>query len=264
MARVVFAGALALAVSSSAAAFDSVVAPPDTEWNLHEKLWYSLSIGGASAGTMFTTVERSADEKFWRSAEEMTMSIARGSDKVELWFVTEVDENDKGANSAVGYTQKMARDKVRIDYVFHADHVEVKSAQRGKEQLSKTPLPTQPYMARYAAQQHFWEQAQKGETVIRYATIKPEMGPTVQNITSVLLNKTTLDVLGVPTPCSLWETMVSGISLNTTETFSELDGRLVATLVDSQFGKLEGQLSTEESAHEAVRTEVTAHGLQNR
>jgi hypothetical protein len=267
----------------------------DASWMVEEEHWYSLQIGGASAGTMRTAVERASDwpsaaaeaalaaggadgvaaeiavgadgatdagltREVVRTYEEMTMEIDRGADKVSLWFRTVAVEDAKtGEALQVGYVQRMAQNTITMRYTYADTEVEVRSQQgdAGRISRSSAPLPARPYKARYAAQQYFRERGLAQDATVAYASVRPEMGPQLVNVTSHFVETKTQRVAGKDgVLVDVWLTEVSGISLNTTETFRASDGVLVGTLVDSQFGELAATLSTEEDANAAVRSET--------
>ena len=65
------------------------------------------------------------------------------------------------------------------------------------------------------------------------APLLMHLGVQVVNVTSFLQGREKMTVEGEEVDVVVWLTQVSGISLNTSETFS-LDGTLMRTLVDSQ------------------------------
>jgi hypothetical protein len=218
--------------------------------------WYSLKISGVNSGVMRTLAETSESGNL-RTTEEMKMQIDRGQDHVKLQFRTDFLESTAGKALRVGYVQNMAQNEITMSYEFAEERgeVDVTSTQSGHNKHSIMPLPTQPYLSRYQAFKYFAERANAGDKRIDYSTIKPEMGPQVVNVTSWHDSDIKLEVQGKLQDVSVWQTQVTGISLNTTETFLLPDWVLARTLVDSQFGKLEAILSTKEMANDDLEGE---------
>jgi hypothetical protein len=246
-----------LLVLAPALVAKSDVATSD-DWSVlpgHDR-WYSLKISGVNSGVMRTLAEKNGPGDT-RTTEEMRMQIDRGQDHVKLSFRTDFLETLTGKAYRVGYVQNMAQNEITMSYDFDEENgeVAVTSSQTGHNKHSTMPLPTQPYLSRYQAFQYFAKQAKAGDKRIDYSTIKPEMGPQVVNVTSWYEETKQLEVLGVMQDVSVWQTQVTGISLNTTETFLLPDFVLARTLVDSQFGKLEAILSTEKAANDDLAGE---------
>ena len=63
-----------------------------------------------------------------------------------------------------------------MSYMFTPTGITVISDQAGNKKQSSNPLPEGEYLSRYASLQYFLEEGKKGETVVKYSTIKPEMG----------------------------------------------------------------------------------------
>lgn len=231
----------------------AVCSSTEGEWKVNEDQdkWYSLKISGVNAGIMHTVVETSQTGDI-RTQETMRMQIDRGQDHVKLKFRTDFVESATGEAIDVGYSQQMAQNEIKMSYLFTPTGIIVTSDQAGNKKTSSNPLPVGEYLSRYASQQYFLERSKAGDSIIKYSTIKPEMGPQVVNVTSFLQGEEKMTVGGKEVDVAVWLTQVSGISLNTSETFSLEDGTLMRTLVDSQFGELEAVISTQQGAQDAL------------
>jgi hypothetical protein len=117
------------------------------------------------------------------------------------------------------------------------------------------------YYGRWASRQHFLAELETGSTLIEYATVKPEMGAKLFNVSSKLDGQDTLRRPGMEDiAVSVWQTTLDGMPLKVTEWVNNR-GDVVQMVIDSGAGKIEAILSTQATAEHAVSAETAVPEL---
>eukprot|EP00041_Stephanoeca_diplocostata_P032445 m.1039859 g.1039859 ORF g.1039859 m.1039859 type:complete len:573 (-) comp24150_c2_seq11:2285-4003(-) len=248
------------------------------DWQVAEQAWYILYMQGIAAGTLHTAtmvagnvtgtdVEGCADSDLsctstlrYKTTEDMSLQIARGTDNVELKFFTEMTETyPAGDILHCGYTQKMAQDAVNMSYTFRPSGIEVLSEQ-GDRQTTSIQEPLQPradgrILGRKAARDLFLRGLHSGVDIVQYLTVKPELGTKVLSVVSELqsFELFTLEAPGVAeggktVNTSVWLTRMEGVPIEIKEWVVHATGEVVRLVMDTGTGPVEARISSKEQA----------------
>eukprot|EP00039_Didymoeca_costata_P012890 m.188232 g.188232 ORF g.188232 m.188232 type:complete len:544 (+) comp15615_c0_seq2:123-1754(+) len=238
----------------------SVLAESEDDWKTESNLWYSLRIGGATAGVLQTAMAVNKKTGHYRSSENMNLTIQRGEDKVRLSFVTEMEEDSKGHVLSAGYTQTMAQDTVEMSYTFTDDKVKVRSVQAGTVRNSDAPAVSKDHLGKAAIKRKVLAAVQEDTDTITYGTIKPELGADIVNVQSTRLGQAMVDTGAGGVQTYTWETVVVGMPLKVKE-WIDINGDVLKMHIDAGTGLIEAEISTQEQAINKAKNEKASPEL---
>jgi hypothetical protein len=97
----------------------------------------------------------------------------------------------------------MRRPQVKMLTVFQAGEIELTSHNGEQVHTTRAPLETTEWAARLQSRRQFRSGCLAGEPTVRYRTVRPELGPKVVDVVSVLVGREVLELQGVETPVTV-------------------------------------------------------------
>ena len=261
------------AINAAAPADSTPFLPPDSAIE-----WYTVTIANVSVGYMHTSATSTSDaESGARTMEVMDVQVSRGTDTSRMAFETVFEEAPLNAGSApevvpkgsersggvsvMAYDQRFANSEVRMNASFATDGVTLTSYNGEKAHTSDLPLPDEPWLGRMRARLEFARQCRAGETEIVVQTMRPELGPRVVNLSSTLVDITTVWDGEEHVEASVWSVQISDVPVNMSEAYPVAGPlrcyRMLQMSLDMPFGYLLASLDTEANAMAAAEEDPT-------
>lgn len=234
--------------------------------------WYTVTIADVSVGYMHTTVDYVAEERVL-TTEVMDVQVSRGTDTSRMAFETVFDEvplqlpapeqvgsaggnPNNGGVKVMAYDQRFANSEVKMNASFAETGITLTSHNGEAWHTSELPLPEEAWLGRMRARLEFAKQCREGKTEIVVQTMRPELGPRVVNLSSTLVNITSVWDGEQYVAASLWSVQISDVPVNMSEAYP-LEGplrcyRMLQMALDMPFGYLLASLDTKANALKAA------------
>ena len=165
--------------------------------------WHVVEMMGAKAGWM-RTAEVALDDGGYRSESEMRFKIARGPVEIAIRLETQFVETAAGAPVSMRVVQEFGPTPVVSEFVFHDDHVAVKTTQGGRVTESREALPPEGWLTPRQTDEATRRLIAEGADEITLTILDPSMGLTPIELTRVRGEAGSVRAMGKTVAATRW------------------------------------------------------------